>query len=135
MVGRRARHAVQDDAGVLELEHPTALLVDDPLDPAQHAGFLPAIVDHLAVERHSAIGVVDVEGRDDLLLAPDPNPLARSKVERLAWRLLQLALDERVPMAASDAQPPREPTPTGVLVLVEHAHRKRADRRQGTRVA
>jgi hypothetical protein len=41
-----------------------------------YAGLLPAVAQHLPVERHAAIGVVGVERRDDLLPALDPNPLA-----------------------------------------------------------
>ena len=76
VVGPTASDVVQDDAGILEPQHPAALLVDDPLDPAQHPGLLPAVAQHLPVERHTAIGVAGVERRDDLLPALDPNPLA-----------------------------------------------------------
>ncbi|MGH2813659.1 MAG: hypothetical protein ACRDLC_00735, partial [Actinomycetota bacterium] len=102
MVGAGAGHVLQDDAGVLEPQHPATLLVDDLLDPPQHPGFPAAVPHHLAVERHAAVGVVRVERPDNLLLALDPDQLAGLQAERLSRGVVEGAFDERVPPAVSD---------------------------------
>ena len=126
VVGADAGHLGQDDARILEPEHLAGGLIDDLLDPPQHSELLAAITHHLAVEGHTTVGVVDVEGSDDLLQALDPYQLPGLQVERLLRRFVEPTLEERVAPPASQPQPRGQPAPARVLVLVEQANGDRA---------
>src|SRR4030095_80976 len=64
-----AGHALEDDTVTLEVQHLPRLLIQDAFDPPQHSSPLAAVLQHLRVERHTAVPVLGGEGLEDLLLA------------------------------------------------------------------
>jgi hypothetical protein len=77
MIDAPADDVVEDHGVAPDPQHPTGLLVDDVLDPAQHPRPPSAVVQHLPVEPKSLRLVVLVQGREDLFSALDLDDLAR----------------------------------------------------------
>ena len=72
---------VENDAVVRKLQHLAGLLVENSLDPTQHAIGSGAIRYHLDVEQQPTIPVIHIKRPDDFSHALDVHELSRLKVQ------------------------------------------------------
>src|SRR4051794_29223111 len=84
-----AHPALEDDRVPADVDHPAVGLLDQLVDPGLDAQRLPAVAQHLPIEREAAVHALVVERGLDLLGRAHADELAGLQVERLVVRCLR----------------------------------------------